>query len=416
MHKILVVEDSPIVLKILKRVVSDYSNFEPQYAQSLAEAKSLVEASEDSFFAALVDLNLPDAPDGEVVDYCLGLGLPTVVLTGSFDPEKRAQLQRKGVVDYVTKESRYSYEYAMGVMVRLVKNQSLKVLVVDDSETARNFVSSLLRLHLYQVFEAEDGIHAVKTLLNQPDMSMLITDFNMPRMDGCELVKHIRAKYEKSDLVIIGLSSDADQHLSARFIKAGANDFLRKPFNHEEFFCRVNQNIEVLELIASLRDHARRDPLSGNYNFQYFKECSQQWLTEHQGGESQASLAVLTLEGFDEILQSYGLEAAEMTLRSSGKVLAELFARFILARMDNQKFAVWLPGLSCDKAQAYLDSVRQAFSASAIESGQGATYLSFSAGVSAASHASLEECLGRAEQCLLVALDTGGDCVQGDES
>ena len=74
-------------------------------------------------------------------------------------------------------------------------------------------------------------------MLANPDIKILITDYNMPRMDGFELVKTIRGKYEKTDLVIIGLSSDEDGSLSARFIKNGANDFLRKPFNHEEFFC-----------------------------------------------------------------------------------------------------------------------------------------------------------------------------------
>jgi len=228
MKKVLVVEDSVMVMKVLTHVLSRSDQVLPVYAKSFSEAKARVESGEHEFFAALVDLSLPDAPDGEVVDYTLGLDIPTIVLTGSFDEKRRADLLNKGIVDYVTKEGRYSYQYALGVLHRLIKNQRVKVLVVDDSSTARKFVSQMLRLHLYPVFEAEDGVEAIKVLLANPDIKILITDYHMPRMDGFELVKNIRVKYEKSDLIIVGLSSEGDGTLSAKFIKHGANDFLRQ--------------------------------------------------------------------------------------------------------------------------------------------------------------------------------------------
>ena len=145
MKSILVVEDSAIVMKVLRHVLARSSLIHPVYASSLYEAKALVESGEYAFFAALVDLTLPDAPNGEVVDYTLALKLPTVVLTGSFDAERREVLLAKGIVDYVTKEGRFSYQYALGVLHRLIKNQTIKVLIVDDSSTQRNFIVNLHR-------------------------------------------------------------------------------------------------------------------------------------------------------------------------------------------------------------------------------------------------------------------------------
>src|SRR5690606_9130301 len=206
MKNILVVEDSAVVLKIVRHVLSQSPHIKAHYAETKARAEELL-ARDLNWFAAMVDLSLPDAPNGEIVDFVLARNIPTIVLTGSFDEKRRENLLFKGIVDYVTKEGRFSYEYALSVLHRLIKNQFTQVLVVDDAPTSRKFVSGLLRRQLYQVFEADDGVHAIKVLLENPGIKLLITDFNMPRMDGFELVKNLRVKYEKTDLVIIGISS-----------------------------------------------------------------------------------------------------------------------------------------------------------------------------------------------------------------
>lgn len=78
---------------------------------------------------------------------------------------------------------------------------------------------------------------------------MVISDYNMPKMDGFELTKKIRSKYDKDEIAIIGISARDDHLLAAQFIKNGANDFISKPFVAEEFYCRVTQNIERIENI-----------------------------------------------------------------------------------------------------------------------------------------------------------------------
>ena len=119
MKRILVVEDSQLVTKIVRHVVKLDQGLEAVYASSFAEAKDQLKHFDGQLFAALADLNLPDAPDGEVVDLMLAEGIPTIVLTGSYDEERREKILAKGIVDYVVKEGRYSYEYAIGVVHRL---------------------------------------------------------------------------------------------------------------------------------------------------------------------------------------------------------------------------------------------------------------------------------------------------------
>ncbi len=71
MRNILVVEDSPLVLKILEHLFRQEPDLQPLFCASLGEAQVLLETSSALFFAAIVDLNLPDAPHGEIVDLVL---------------------------------------------------------------------------------------------------------------------------------------------------------------------------------------------------------------------------------------------------------------------------------------------------------------------------------------------------------
>lgn len=415
MRQVLVVEDSPMVVKILKHVFASSDLFRCVYVSSLVEAKQHISACAEGIFAAVVDLNLPDSQDGELVDYCLAQGIPTLVLTASFDEQRRATLLAKGIVDYVTKEGRFSYNYVLGVLTRLVKNQHIKVLVVDDSDTARRFVASLLRLHLYQVLEAADGVHAIKLVVENPDLKLLIADYHMPRMDGCELVKNIRLKYEKTDLVVIGLSSETEGSLSARFIKNGANDFLRKPFNHEEFFCRISQNMDFLELIQSMRDSANRDELTGAYSRKYFFERGEQILTDARANGGEVSAVVIDLEDFQQINQRYGLDVGDSAMRAVTQEFNALFERFIYARAGGKKFYVLMPGLSNQQAVTFVEKVRQIICSDPIDVDDCEVNVTFSAGVSSIACESINELMLCASQCLNRAVEAGGDLVFGDD-
>ncbi|MDZ7925247.1 MAG: response regulator [Marinagarivorans sp.] len=145
MKKVLVVEDSQMVMRVIKHVIKQFGYFIPLYAETLTEAVAIM-AQEPNIFAAMVDLSLPDAPNGEIVDVTLAAKIPTIVLTGSFDPVRREALLAKGIVDYVMKEGRFSYLYACNLIFRLIKNETIHVLVVDDSKTSRRVVTSTYAL------------------------------------------------------------------------------------------------------------------------------------------------------------------------------------------------------------------------------------------------------------------------------
>lgn len=415
MKKILIVEDSEMVMRILRHLIHSALPYEACYATTLAQAQALCVEHADNFFAALVDLNLPDAPNGEVVSFTLDKKIPTIVLTGSYDERRREQLFSKGIVDYVTKEGRYAYSKAVAMFERLEKNQQIKVLVVDDSDMSRKHVTHLLRRHLFQVLEASDGLDAIRIMLDNPDIKLLITDYNMPRMDGFELVKNLRYKYNKTDLIMIGVSGDSNEALSAKFIKHGANDFLRKPFHPEEFYCRVIHNLELLEHVELLDYNAERDALTGLYHRHYFFQAAQALADQTQEKNTPLALAVLNIDEFTGINQHFGNLGGDLVLQHVANLLQHMLDRFLLSRASGDEFFVLMPGLDNEKAVALISKVRQLVANEpVIVNGESAT-CNFSAGVTNRICSSVDEQLQHALKFLRLAKESSGGMVVGDD-
>lgn len=415
MKKVLIVEDSEMVTKVLRHLVGQYPHYQAVFASSMEQAKSLIDQDAEGIFAALVDLNLPDAPDGEIVDYALSKKIPTIVLTGSYDDKRREQLFNKGIVDYVTKEGRYAYNKAVAMIVRLEKNQHIKVLVVDDSDMSRKHVSNLFRRHLFQVVEAKDGVDAIKVLLEVPDIRLLITDYNMPRMDGFELVKNLRYKYDKTDLIMIGVSGESSEALSAKFIKHGANDFLRKPFHPEEFYCRIIHNLEYLELVEQITQSAQRDHLTGLYHRHHFFNAARDVYRNAQEKSMPLALAVINVDHFHEFNEKYGHESGDIALKHVARCLNNMLDRFLICRADADDFFVLLPGLDNEKAVALISRVRQLLSSEQCIINGEPKRLYFSAGVSNTMQGGVDQHIKSASHLLRLAKEAGGNMVLGDE-
>ncbi len=415
MKKILVVEDSEMVMKVLRHLMqASPLAYEVVYATSLAQASGIYEQHAPDFFAALVDLNLPDAPDGEVVDFTLGKRIPTIVLTGSYDEKRREQLFNKGIVDYVTKEGRYAYGKAIGMISRLEKNQHIKVLVVDDSDMSRKHVANLFKRHLFQVLEAADGVDAIKVLLENPDVKLVFTDYNMPKMDGFELVRNLRYKYDKTDLIMIGVSGESSEALSAKFIKQGANDFLRKPFHPEEFYCRITHNIESLELFEQITYNAQRDHLTGLYHRSYFFNAARELYRQAKEKNSPLSFAVINIDHFSHINAKHGNAWGDIALKYIAGSLQNMLGRFLLARADSDVFFVLMPGLDHEKAASFLARVKQLVAAESYLIDGVESHFYFSAGICDQLNQSLDQQVAQANLYLQRAKEAGGNMIVDD--
>ncbi|MCK9257927.1 MAG: response regulator, partial [Sulfurospirillaceae bacterium] len=137
-EKILIVEDNKTLAKLLAKKTEMSLELEVDVAYTMQEAKEFVVKNDSNYFMALLDLNLPDAPDGEIVDYILSKNINVIVLTGNIDKKTKELFEQKPIVDYVFKGNMDDVNYIFSMIDRLLKNRNHKVLIVDDSIPARN--------------------------------------------------------------------------------------------------------------------------------------------------------------------------------------------------------------------------------------------------------------------------------------
>lgn len=405
MQRVLVVEDSKVVQQVLRHLSAQYLDVAVDFAWSLNECQDYIEKHKYSL--ALVDLTLPDAPNGEVAKFTLSHAIPTVVLTSKIDEYKRQQMLELGVIDYVIKDNRDSYHYAIKLVAQLLRNQGCKALVADDSVLSRSLMKQMLEKQLFDVTDAQDGQQALEIIKSNPNIKLLMTDYAMPLMDGFELVKAVRNFRGRDDLAIIGLSGAGKHGLSARFIKYGANDFLTKPFMNEEFHCRVMQTMEQLSLIADIKESAYRDYLTGMYNRRYFYQYAEQLLKKQQ----QNTLALLDIDFFKNINDTLGHEAGDQALKQVATLIKTTFSKFTVARVGGEEFAIILDDIDTARGREYLEGFRKKLANHEFLIDEKPFSITISIGVADFQNTDLTQAMRIADAALYEAKNNGRNCV-----
>lgn len=105
------------------------------------------------------------------------------------------------------------------------------ILIVDDSNTARASVEYTLKKGSYTVLSADDGTTGIEVLGKSPTVDMIITDLNMPKMDGIEFIKNVRKfdQYKYTPILMLTTESQDEKKMEGK--AAGASGWLVKPFN-----------------------------------------------------------------------------------------------------------------------------------------------------------------------------------------
>lgn len=109
-----------------------------------------------------------------------------------------------------------------------------KALVVDDSRTIRMILRRILTESGYEVCEAANGREALQVIdVEKDSVALALVDWNMPEMNGYELLKELRKRPEQSSLTIIMVTTEAELGHMSSALEAGANEYVMKPFTKE---------------------------------------------------------------------------------------------------------------------------------------------------------------------------------------
>lgn len=414
-EKILIVEDNKALSKLIAKKISQNTDFEVDVAHSLKEAQIYI-GKGNLYFMALLDLNLPDAPDGEVVDYILSKQIPSIVLTANVDSQTRKSIMKKDVIDYVYKGNMDDVNYIFTLITRLSKNREYKVMVVDDSITIRNEIKRMLSDQMYRVFTAAHGEEALVYLKDNPDMKLILTDYNMPVIDGFELTKTIREEYSKVELSIIAITANSDEMISSKFLKIGANDFISKPFTKEELVCRVNNAIESLEYIETISDMANTDFLTGARNRRsFFKEINTYMDDCKESGETFA-VAMVDIDHFKNINDTFGHDIGDIAIKELVRMINEsIKGSDIVARFGGEEFCVLLKDIEKSDAVELFVRLRLKVAKNMIIIKDKELRYTVSMGITFNCEEGVEEMINQADMALYNAKNSGRNRVELSE-
>ena len=117
------------------------------------------------------------------------------------------------------------------------KTSAARILVVDDEDVLREMLGDALRLSGFEVLEAADGSKAL-SVLQGGKVDLIISDVNMPGMDGYEMLSHLRAQGDETPAIM--LTARRERADVTKGLKLGADDYVTKPFGLEELILRVN--------------------------------------------------------------------------------------------------------------------------------------------------------------------------------
>ena len=363
MRKILLIDDSLTVLKALKDEISTLMDDVIILAATTYRDASDIIRHNNDISVAVVDINLPDCSAGKAALLTSSHSIPSIVLTSTENDNLKEILLKKNILDYVKKDSFNSIGYTAMFVNKIIRNFNITALVVDDSSLFRKKYEDDLKKLQINVLEAKDGQEALEIIeSSDTKVSLVLTDYNMPKMDGIELTIQLRQKYKKDTLAIIALSASEDSHVLADFIKAGANDFLTKPHKFEELNVRVQSNLDILELFQKTKDLANKDFLTGAYNRRYFFEASSSIIAKNVRKDKKIVVATIDIDKFKNVNDTYGHDVGDIAIKEIIKVLDKSLRKSdLVARFGGEEFCILLEDISIDDMKALFDNIRNNF-------------------------------------------------------
>lgn len=228
------------------------------------------------------------------------------------------------------------------------------ILIVDDNKVNLAAAKKVLS-DLYRVTAVTSGAQALK-FLEKNSCDMILLDINMPEMDGFCALEHIKAEVTDPPPVIF-LTADSDEKTESSCLKAGAMDFITKPFSETVMLSRVSRILEYEEMrrkladrleekikeVSDIKSRSQQDALTGLWNRAYTENAVNTLISEGTGG----SLFMIDMDNFKAINDNYGHIEGDNTL----KMFAETMRKFssegdVLCRIGGDEFVMFVKGMT----------------------------------------------------------------------
>ncbi len=407
--RMLLVEDSRMFATALKYGLESVHGIRVTHCSSLAALKQTLEQAPESFSLAVLDLNLPDAPNCEALEFVLENQEPAVVFTAAFNDHTREEILSRGVLDCVIKHQPESINLLIGAVDRALTNGKTTVLLADSDAASRSELVGILRRQRISVCEVASAADALQVLDSGEAVDLVVTDLDLADMSGAALLAEVERRQGDGALPVIGLSDSGDRRAGARFLEAGGTDFIQKPFLEAEFNGRIAQAAGVQKRLQTLQRQAASDYLTDLYNRRHFFLAGPRLVEQCLRRGEPTAIAVLDIDHFKRLNDTYGHEIGDIVLKHVAKRLAALVGEeHLLARLGGEEFGILFNGCDVRRAFAFCDALRLELAKSRIVADDEELTITVSIGLATIETAeAFENYLHAADQFLYMAKHAG---------
>ncbi len=253
-----------------------------------------------------------------------------------------------------------------------------KILLIDDDITILKLLENAFTMEGYNVYMCDDSVSAMDIIaITRPDI--IILDILMPMLNGYEILEKIKAKSEYSDIHIIFLSARGDIDDKIHGIKAGADDYITKPFVIGEVITRVEM---IMRRTSKYKEKLLKDSLTDAYSRYYFNLRISEEFERYRRNGTVFSIAFLDMDNYKYINDQYGHQTGDYVLRELvSYIIGKIRSHDSIYRYGGEEFIIILPDTTEDKAYNTIDRLRHGFGSKLISVGGMNLNVTFSAGI-----------------------------------
>jgi two-component system cell cycle response regulator len=293
------------------------------------------------------------------------------------------------------------------------------ILIAEDSLVIRAVLRRDLEEAGYVVIEAVDGDAALaRSREVHPDAILL--DIEMPGLNGHEVLAALKADSALKDIPVVFLTGRTGTKEMVAGLRAGAHDYLKKPFETTELVARVSGAVrikklqdELIQRNAELDRLSRVDALTGAYNRRHMDEQLQQHASAARRHRQSLSVVLFDIDHFKRVNDTEGhgggdAVLCEITRRINDAVRAE----DIVGRWGGEEFLVILPHTAVEAALPIAERVRQLIAHTPVIIGDRAVAVTLSGGCAGTDQPEPDELVSRADDALYRAKDNGRNRIE----
>jgi two-component system, cell cycle response regulator len=289
----------------------------------------------------------------------------------------------------------------------------MQVLIADDSPVSRRVLGAKLVQWGYETIVVDNGDAAWEVLASPNSPRLAIIDWRMPGIDGTEICRRLRVRESLRYTFVLLMTSCTLPNSVVEGLKAGADDFVRKPFDPAELEQRLRTGRRIVELQdrllaaqESLRMQATHDSLTGLWNrAEILRTFDREW-DRMRRQRSAIGAMMIDVDFFKQVNDEHGHQAGDDVLREMGRQLPQSVRSYDqVGRVGGEEFLVVLPNATIRNVLAIGERARYRIEQHPIVIGDRSIHVTVSVGAASSSEMidSPKELIQRADQALYAA-------------